>query len=226
MNIRKNIDYTAMYARINEAMQADLSQMERYFAIGQAVAERPEKGAAVAAAEHIQKNWPDEKGYSPRNLRRMRELYRVYGDCTEAIALSEQIGWTQNVVILEAELDLDLRMWYMRAVYQFRWSKLELVAMISSEAHLDIVLDNGQKVCDNESKESETESFSIKKAVEYCPARLFQLIRRRFRGKPKLRVAKWSITLCPTFTEKWTVYMRCWRKSNSPPMIPCTYWAT
>ena len=88
MNIRKNIDYSTMYARINDAMQAELSQMERYFAIGQAVAERPEKGAAVAAAEYIQKNWTDEKGYSPRNLRRMRELYRVYSDSSEAITLA------------------------------------------------------------------------------------------------------------------------------------------
>lgn len=111
MNIRKNIDYSTMYARINDAMQTELSQMERYFTIGQAVAERPEKGAAVAAAEYIQRNWPDEKGCSPRNLRRMRELYRVYGDCPEAIALAEQIGWTQNVVILEADLDLSLRLW-------------------------------------------------------------------------------------------------------------------
>ena len=106
MNIRKNIDYSAMYARINDAMLSDLSRMQRYVAIGYAVAARPEKGAAVAAAEYIQKNWPDEKGYSPRNLRRMRELYRVYGNSPEAMALAEQIGWTQNILILEAELDL------------------------------------------------------------------------------------------------------------------------
>ena len=53
MNIRKNIDYTAMYDRIEITMQSELPQMECYFTIGQAVAERPEKGAAVAAAEYI-----------------------------------------------------------------------------------------------------------------------------------------------------------------------------
>jgi hypothetical protein len=51
MNIRKNVDYSAMYARINDALLSDQSMMERYLAIGYAVAERPEKGAAVAAAE-------------------------------------------------------------------------------------------------------------------------------------------------------------------------------
>ena len=138
MNNRKNIDYTAMCAQIDVAMRADLPLIERYFTIGQAVADRPEKGAAVAAAEFIQKNWPDAKGYSPRNLRRMRELYRVYGDCPEAITLAEQIGWTQNVVILEADLDLNLRLWYMRAVRQFGWSKLELIERIENAAHMKL----------------------------------------------------------------------------------------
>ena len=209
MNIRKNIDYTTMHTRIDEAMQAELPAMARYCAIGQVVAERPEKGAAVAAAEYIQKNWPAAKGYSPRNLRRMRELYRVYGGCSEAITLAEQIGWTQNVVILEADLDLSHRLWYMRAVGQFGWSKLELIEMIENAAHTEIVLDNGLEVCDNENDEFETEINGPMKAVKYIPAKLFRLIRKRCRGKPKIGVAKWPITLCPIFMEKRTAFMRC-----------------
>lgn len=208
MNVRKIIDYTDMYTRIDEAMQAELPAMARYFAIGQAVAERPEKGAAVAAAEYIQKNWPDAKGYSPRNLRRMRELYRVYGDCLEAITLAQQIGWTQNVVILEAELDLSLRLWYMRAVRQFGWSKLELIEMIENAAHMEIVLDNGLEVCDNNNEFDEEITGSMK-AVKYIPAKLFRLIRQRCRGKPKIGVAKWPIMLCPIFMGKRTAFMRC-----------------
>ena len=186
MNIRKNIDYSTMYARIDIAMQEDLSLMERYFTIGQAVAERPEKGAAVAAAEYIQKNWPDEKGYSPRNLRRMRELYRVYGDCPEAITLAEQIGWTQNVVILEADLDLSLRLWYMRAVRQFGWSKLELIEMIENAAHMEIVLDNGQAICKNgigmfDSCENETSKLMT--VVKNRIAQLLRLILQRCQKK-------------------------------------------
>ena len=212
MNIRKNIDYTAMYARINDAMHAGLSQMERYFTIGQAVVERPEKGAAVAAAEYIQKNWPDAKGYSPRNLRRMRELYRVYGDSPEAIVLAEQIGWIQNVVILEAELNLELRMWYMQAVRQFGWSKLVLIAMIQKDAHLEIVLDNGHEMCDNEAEEDKNENTSPTKAVHYLPPKLFRMMRlrgQRCRGKPKIGVARWPITLYPIFMAKRIGFMRC-----------------
>ena len=207
MNVRKNIDYSTMYARIDIAMQAELSQMKRYFTIGQAVAERPDKGAAVAAAEYIHRKWPNAKGYSPRNLRRMRELYREYGVCPEAITQAEQIGWTQNVVILEAELDLQERLWYMRAARQFGWSKLELIEMIENAAHTEIVLDNGLEVCDN--NEYKMEITGPMKAVKYIPEKLFRLIRQRCRGKPKIGVAKWPITRCPTFMEKRTAFVRC-----------------
>ena len=71
MNVRKPTDYSAMYGILDQLMGAELPQMELYFAIGRAVCARPEKGAAVMAAEYLQANYPECKGFSPRNLRRM-----------------------------------------------------------------------------------------------------------------------------------------------------------
>ncbi len=51
MNIRKNIDYSAMFAAMDTAMATGMSQMELYCQLGALVCDRPEKGAAVAAAE-------------------------------------------------------------------------------------------------------------------------------------------------------------------------------
>lgn len=76
MNIRKNIDYSEMYATLDRIMTAVLPQMELYCEIGKAVCLRTEKGAAVAAAEYLSKQYPDVEGFSPRNLRRMRDFYR------------------------------------------------------------------------------------------------------------------------------------------------------
>ena len=80
MNTRKPADYSAMYGTLDQLMAAGLPQMELYFEIGRAVCARPEKGAAVMAAEHLQASCPESKGFSPRNLRRMREFYRAYAD--------------------------------------------------------------------------------------------------------------------------------------------------
>ena len=78
----------------------------------------------MAAAEYLRAAHSDVPGFSPRNLRRMRDYYRAYEDAPEVMAEAMAIGWTQNAVILEAELSLQERMWYIRAVRQFGWSKL------------------------------------------------------------------------------------------------------
>lgn len=51
-------------------------------------------------------------GFSPRNVRRMRDFYRLYSDMPELLAKVLRLNWTQNVVIMEAELSLEARTWY------------------------------------------------------------------------------------------------------------------
>ena len=51
MNIRKPTDYSAVFSALDQLMASRLSQMELYCEIGRLVADRAEKGAAVAAAE-------------------------------------------------------------------------------------------------------------------------------------------------------------------------------
>ncbi len=141
MNIRKNIDYSAMFAALDVALNAGLPQMKLCCELGRMVCCGSEKGAAVAAAEHLHSRFPDASGFSPRNLRRMREFYRMYEDTPELLTLAMEISWTQNVVILEADMEPDERRWYLRAADRFGWSKAELQRKIDSDAHLEIQLD-------------------------------------------------------------------------------------
>ena len=136
MNIRKNIDYSGLYAEIDKALAAGLSQMELYLELGRLVSGRPEKGAAVMAAEYIIASYPDRTGFSPRNLRRMRDFYRMYEGYPEVLEQAMKVGWTQNIVILEADLDMEGRNWYLEAVRRFGWSKAELAGQIAANAHL------------------------------------------------------------------------------------------
>ena len=136
MNIRKNIDYSSLYDEIDRVLAADFSQIELYLELGRLVSGKPEKGAAVMAAEYITANYPDRTGFSPRNLRRMRDFYRIYEGHPEVFKQAMEVGWTQNIVILEADLDMEGRSWYLRAVRQFGWSKAELTGQIAANAHL------------------------------------------------------------------------------------------
>ena len=141
MNVRRNIDYSEMYEALDELMAQQLPQMELYCGIGKAVCRRTEKGAAVMASEYLNKQYPDVKGFSPRNLRRMRDFYRTYENHPALLSLAMQIGWTQNVIIMEKDLTMDLREWYMKAALQFGWNKAELADKINGSAHKNIALD-------------------------------------------------------------------------------------
>ena len=153
MNIRKSIDYSAMFVSLDKLMTADLSQIELYYEIGRIISSKEEKGAAVAAAEYLQAACPNVTGFSPRNLRRMRAFYRAYTDMPEMIDAAMEIGWTQNVVILEARLTSSERVWYMQAAWQFGWSKAKLLRQIEVNAHLS--LDLPGEVCYTEENAAE-----------------------------------------------------------------------
>lgn len=114
--------------------------IELYLALGKLVSSRPEKGAAVMAAEYISANYPNQTGFSPRNLRRMRDIFRLYEGHPEMLEQAGKVGWIQNVVIMEADLDLDARYWYLLAVQRFGWSKAELTKQIAANAHLETTI--------------------------------------------------------------------------------------
>lgn len=186
MNIRKNIDYTEMYEALNELMSQQLSQMELYWEIGKAVCQRTEKGAAVMASEYLNKHYPDVKGFSPRSLRRIRDFYRTYENHPALLSRAMKLGWTQNVVIMEADLTMELRGWYMEAVKKFGWSKAELIDQITADAHLKIVLEIDMEVCDNRCT---VECCAIrtvqKKVLVYIQKIILHILFQRCRGKPK-----------------------------------------
>ena len=104
MNVRKPVDYGTMYMELTAILAQNLPQMDEVYAIGKAISQRPEKGAAVAAAECLQAKFPDRTGFSPRNVRRMRDSYKTYENDQALLQLAMKIGWTLNVLIMEAKL--------------------------------------------------------------------------------------------------------------------------
>lgn len=163
MNIRKNIDYSSLYVGIDRTLTAGFSQMELYLELGRLVSGRPEKGAAVMAAEYIAANYPDRTGFSPRNLRRMRDFYRMYEGYPEVLEQAMKVGWTQNIVILESGLDMEGRSWYLRAVWQFGWSKAELTEKISQNAYWEAIC--GEDISTVGSTDTQEKPLTIQNAI-------------------------------------------------------------
>ena len=209
MNIRKNIDYSEMYEALDTLMIQQLPQLELYCEIGKAVCQRTEKGAAVMASEYLNKHYPDAKGFSPRSLRRMRDFYRTYENHPSLLSRAMQLGWIQNVVIMEADLTIELREWYMKAVEQFGWSKTELIANIAVNAHENIVLAIEEEMCYIVEEEKQTKSNMKMYADIICMIHQFV-----WRMKKRWLIWKgggrrWRTMLWETSMEKRTAFMRC-----------------
>ena len=147
MNVRKPVDYGTMHRELTAILAQNLPQMEEVYAIGKVINQCPEKGAAVAAAEFMQANFPDRTGFSPRNVRRMRDFYKIYENDQTLLRLAMKIGWTLNVVIMEAELTREIRKWYLEQARERQWSKAVLLEKLASAAHLEKLLDADADTC-------------------------------------------------------------------------------
>ena len=147
MNVRKPVDYGTMYRKLAAILAQNLSQMDEVYAIGKTISQRPEKGAAVAAAGFLQANFLDRTGFSPRNVRRMRDFYKTYENDQTLLRLAMKIGWTLNVVIMEAELTREIRKWYLEQARERQWSKAVLLEKLASAAHLEKLLDADADTC-------------------------------------------------------------------------------
>ena len=70
-----------------------------------------------------------------------------------------ELGWTQNVAILERCGNNEERAWYIRAALRFGWKKAKLLEAIESQAWLHSSLDEQALSCYTEEKEISRESM-------------------------------------------------------------------
>ena len=147
MNVRKPVDYGTMYRELTTILGQNLPQMIEIYAIGKAIGQRTEKGAAVAAAEFLQVDFPDRTGFSPRNVRRMRDFYRTYENGQTLLRLALKIGWTLNVVIMEAELTRAQRISCLQRAAAERLSKKKLLEIILNGVFAEKPIDEPDEIC-------------------------------------------------------------------------------
>lgn len=112
-----------------------------YFNIGSAIDIRQKElgwGAKVIdrLSLDILKEFPNMKGFSTRNIKRMLRFYKEYHEEFSKVPLTvAQIPWTHNTILIEKIKDKNLRYWYIQKVLENGWSKDVMALMIKSEVH-------------------------------------------------------------------------------------------
>jgi predicted nuclease of restriction endonuclease-like (RecB) superfamily len=115
--------------RSYQAINTELVRL--YWEIGQYISHKlstSEWGDSVVnrLAQHLQAALPGLRGFTPRNLFRMRQFYEAYAEDGKLSPLVTQISWTHNLIILTQSKHPQEREFYLRKTIQERWGKREL----------------------------------------------------------------------------------------------------
>src|SRR5580765_7895712 len=105
--------------------------IELYWQIGQYISRKLEssswgEGVVQQLADHIAHEHPDLKGFTRRNLFRMRQFFETYAEDEKVSPLVTQLSWTHNLLILSRSKVPEEREFYLRLSLRERWSKREL----------------------------------------------------------------------------------------------------
>ena len=123
----------------NEVVRlANTSLIDLYWRVGKYISDKisvSEWGDGVVRqlAEYIERNSPETKGFSDKNLWRMKQFYETYNGADEKLSpLVRQISWTNNLIIMSRTKTEEERAFYIEECIKERWSKRELDRQIDS----------------------------------------------------------------------------------------------
>lgn len=124
-------------AQVRAAIAVNRELVLLYWHIGREILDRQQQqgwGAKVIdrLAKDLQKEFPDIKGFSSRNLKYMRSFAESYPDEQIVQQAAAQIPWFHNCVLLDKVKDLDERLWYIQQTIEYGWSRNILVHQIES----------------------------------------------------------------------------------------------
>ena len=114
------------------SLQAVNTELVRlYWQIGQYISQKlatAEWGEGVVdhLAQHLECTVPGLRGFTRRNLFRMRQFYDAYTGDEKVSPLVTQLPWTHNLIILGQSKRPEEREFYLRMAIQERWGKREL----------------------------------------------------------------------------------------------------
>ena len=93
-------------------------------------------------AEFLSKNEPDLKGFSDKNLWRMKQFYESFRDYPKLSTLLREISWTHNLIILSRLKSIEEKEFYLKLCLKEKYSKRELERQISASHYERSIMGN------------------------------------------------------------------------------------
>ena len=142
MNNIINNDFKSISINIKQARQKVYAQINRslielYWDIGTIISRKVKQkkwGESVVSelAKFIIQNDPTSKGFSDKNLWRMKQFYETYKDDKKLSPLLRELSWTQNMIIFSRCKRKEEREFYLRMTIKEKYSSRELDRQIDT----------------------------------------------------------------------------------------------
>ena len=134
-------------SRSNAITAVNTEMINLYWNIGQYIYIRLENqqwGQSVVTelALFLKNTEPELKGFSDKNLWRMKQFYQAYKDFPKLSALLREISWTNNLIILSRTKSMEEREFYLALSKQEKFSSRELERQINSGVFERTILGN------------------------------------------------------------------------------------
>ncbi len=124
-------------AQYRAAVHANRELLLLYHEIGCIINEHKSWGNKFIdnLASDIRMDFPEQKGFSVRNLKYMAKFATAYPDREFVQTVSAQIPWSHNIAIMEKVKESDERIWYIRKTAENGWSHDVLIHQIESRLY-------------------------------------------------------------------------------------------
>ena len=131
--IKQDINKTQLDIMIN----VNISLVNLYYRIGRVLYDNSTWGNKFLdkLAFELKITYPNQKGFSIRNLKYMKAFYTEYKDDNEFVHLGAQLPWKHNVSLMEKVKDKNIRKWYMKRCIEDGWSKSVLIFQIDTNLY-------------------------------------------------------------------------------------------
>ena len=133
----KDILSKIQLARYEMLKTVSMQTVALYWEIGKSVSQKVNqekwgKSVVEQLSKDLQTEFPGIRGFSTRNIWRMKTFYEVYSENEKLPPLVAEIGWVQNCLIIEQCKDDVQREYYLRKTKQMGWSKADLIDKIKN----------------------------------------------------------------------------------------------
>ena len=122
--------------RASRAVNTEL--IDLYWAVGKYVSQKLStdawgKGTVEALADYIQRHQPGFRGFSAKNIWRMRQFYEAYRDTPILSTLLRELPWSAHLHVLTRSKYPEEREFYLRTATEQRWSVREVARQMDNQ---------------------------------------------------------------------------------------------